>query len=80
MTSHADAAKSPLYYLVEDFVVGLLSGAAFVALQVALGTSFTWTLLGGLLWPGLYFVGQRLRRSRSGKALENREPPAADDS
>lgn len=80
MTSNADAAKSPLYYLVEDFVVGLLSGAAFVALQVALATSFTWTLIGGLLWPGLYFSGQRLRRSRSGKVLKNRESRAANNS
>lgn len=70
--SNAEEMKPSVYYLLADFFVGLLTGAAFVALQIALGTTFKVILIGGLLWPGLYFLGQRYRRMRARKRARAR--------
>ncbi|MGN6426271.1 MAG: hypothetical protein ACTHMF_05580 [Leifsonia sp.] len=65
--SHAEGPKSPLYYLVEDFFVSLLVGAAMAAILVMLGATMQAILATALGAPGVYFLGQRYRRLRARK-------------
>jgi len=63
--SRAEQPKSPLYYLVEDFFIALLVGAAMAAVLVMIGGSAQAVLATALGGPGVFFLGQRWRRSRS---------------
>jgi hypothetical protein len=63
--SRAEQSKSSLYHLVEDFFVSLLVGAAMAAVLVMIGGSAQAVLATALGAPGVYFLGQRWRRSRS---------------
>jgi hypothetical protein len=67
MTSNADSAKSQLYYLVEDFIIAVLVGAAMAAVLVMISADPRAALATALGAPGLYFLGQRIRRIRAQK-------------
>ncbi|WP_431218513.1 hypothetical protein [Leifsonia xyli] len=61
--------KSSLYYLVEDFFVALLLGAAMAAVLVMIDASPRAILATALGAPGAYFLGQRYRRLRARKQV-----------
>jgi|GEM_PF-5759176 hypothetical protein len=65
MTSSADSRGSSLYGLIEDFVVALLVAGALASLQVIIDASPRVVLATALGGPGVYFLGQRIRRMRS---------------
>ena len=67
MTSNADSAKSQLYYLVEDFIIAVLVGAAMAAVLVMISADPRAVLATALGAPGVYFLGQRIRRIRAQK-------------
>lgn len=84
--SRAEQRKSSLYYLLEDFFVSLLVGAAMAAVLVMIGGSAQAVLATALGGPGVYFLGQRWRRFRSRRSshgfstgVASCAPPATPD-
>jgi hypothetical protein len=67
MTLNADTAKSQRYYLTEDFIIAVLVGAAMAAVLVMISAEARAVLATALGAPGVYFVGQRIRRVRGHK-------------
>jgi hypothetical protein len=65
MTSNAESGKSKLYYLVEDFIVAVLVGGAMAAVLVMISGEPQAVLATTLGAPGVYFLGQRIRRLRA---------------
>ena len=67
MTSRADGQKRSVYDLLEDFFTAVLLGAVLAAVLVMIDATSRAVIATALGAPGVYFLGQRFRRSRARK-------------